>query len=184
MKQRQMLNDLKGNNSSSNSLSNFNLVADHILMVMHHEKLLVDTSLSEKLIPEGYQRIGSQRINSKGILLGSYGIPENRKEIECQKVISVNNCSLSRDLSDVLNESGSKKISDIRISITPMSQTNVSKARAQSKLTYDCSYFYNKILDQYPNLYRECSSEILIIMGLLMRHHAESRERPSAYYAN
>jgi hypothetical protein len=49
---RQMLNDLKGNNSSSNSSSNFNLVADQVPMVMHHEKPLVDTSLPKKLIPE------------------------------------------------------------------------------------------------------------------------------------
>uniref|UniRef100_U9UUP1 Uncharacterized protein n=1 Tax=Rhizophagus irregularis (strain DAOM 181602 / DAOM 197198 / MUCL 43194) TaxID=747089 RepID=U9UUP1_RHIID len=35
---------------------NFNLVADHIPMATHHEKPLVDTSLPEKLIPEGYQR--------------------------------------------------------------------------------------------------------------------------------
>ncbi len=30
---------------------------------------------------------------------------------------------------------------------------------SQSKLTYDRSYFCNKTLDQYPNLYREFSSE-------------------------
>ncbi len=30
---------------------------------------------------------------------------------------------------------------------------------SQSKLTYDCTYFCNKILDQYPNLYKEFSSK-------------------------
>ncbi len=96
----------------------------------------------------------------------------NLYSAECQKVIGVNNCSRSRDLPDALNESGSKKISDVGISITPTSRTsktnqaNVSKARAQSKPTYDRSYFRNKILDQYPNLYRECSSENLDYYGI------------------
>ncbi|CAB4425392.1 unnamed protein product [Rhizophagus irregularis] len=40
-----------------------------------------------------------------------------------------------------------------------MSQANVSKTRAQSKPTYERTYFCNKILDQYPNLYREDSNE-------------------------
>ena len=46
------------------------------------------------------------------------------------------------------------------------SQANVSKARAQSKPTYDRTYFRNKILDQYPNLYRECSSENFDYYGI------------------
>src|ERR1041384_7343133 len=50
VEQRQMLNDPKGNNSSSNSSSNFNLVADQV--PWHHEKPLVDTSLPRKPIPE------------------------------------------------------------------------------------------------------------------------------------
>jgi ribonucleotide reductase alpha subunit len=41
--QRQMLNDTSSNNSSSN----FNSVADQALMVIHHEKLLVDILLPE-----------------------------------------------------------------------------------------------------------------------------------------
>ena len=36
---------------------------------------------------------------------------------------------------------------------------NVLSSSSQSKLTYDRSYFRNKILDQYPTLYREFSSE-------------------------
>ena len=39
-----------------------------------------------------------------------------------------------------------------------MFQASVSSA-SQSKPTYDRTYFRNKTLDQYPNLYRECSSE-------------------------
>src|SRR2546423_3873837 len=54
VEQRQMLNDPKGNNSSNNSLSNFNSVADQANS--HHEKPLVDkemdTSLLEESIPE------------------------------------------------------------------------------------------------------------------------------------
>jgi hypothetical protein len=37
---------------------------------------------------------------------------------------------------------------------------------SQSNLTYDRSYFRNKILDQYPNLYRECSSENFDYYGI------------------
>ena len=36
----------------------------------------------------------------------------------------------------------------------------------QSKPTYDQSYFRNKILDQYPNLYREGSSENFDYYGI------------------
>ncbi|UZO26439.1 uncharacterized protein OCT59_018664 [Rhizophagus irregularis] len=43
---------------------------------------------------------------------------------------------------------------------------------SQSKPTYDRSYFCNKTLDQYPNLYREFSSENFDYYGITMRHHA------------
>ena len=46
-----------------------------------------------------------------------------------------------------------------------MFQTSVSSA-SQSKPAYDHSYFRNKILDQYPNLYRECSSENFDYYGI------------------
>ncbi|RIA96580.1 hypothetical protein C1645_815270 [Glomus cerebriforme] len=36
----------------------------------------------------------------------------------------------------------------------------------QSKPTYDQSYFYSKILDQYPNLYREFSNENFDYYGI------------------
>jgi hypothetical protein len=36
----------------------------------------------------------------------------------------------------------------------------------QSKPAYNHSYFHNKILDQYPNLYRECSSENFDYYGI------------------
>ena len=76
-----------------------------------------------------------------------------------------------------------KKLPNTEISISLISQTlktnltNVSEAQEQysdsveitnvlsapssnqSKPAYDHSYFCNKILDQYPNLYRECSCE-------------------------
>jgi predicted nucleic acid-binding OB-fold protein len=42
---------------------------------------------------------------------------------------------------------------------------SVSSA-SQSKPTYDRSYFRNKILDQYPNLYRECSCENFDYYGI------------------
>ncbi|RIA96856.1 hypothetical protein C1645_814904 [Glomus cerebriforme] len=43
---------MANDNSSNNNSSNFNLVADQVLMVIHHEKPLVDTLLPEKLITE------------------------------------------------------------------------------------------------------------------------------------
>ena len=36
----------------------------------------------------------------------------------------------------------------------------------QSNPIYDRTYFHNKILDQYPNLYRECSSENFDYYGI------------------
>ncbi|CAG8436521.1 6206_t:CDS:2 [Ambispora gerdemannii] len=46
-----------------------------------------------------------------------------------------------------------------------MFQASVSSA-SQSKPAYDHSYFRNKILDQYPNIYRECSSENFDYYGI------------------
>ncbi|GBB91838.1 hypothetical protein RclHR1_19240005 [Rhizophagus clarus] len=83
-----------------------------------------------------------------------------------------------------------KKLSNAKVSISLTSQTsktnltNASEAQEQcldlvevtnvlsasssnqSKPTYDRSYFCNKILDQYPNLYRECSSENFDYYGI------------------
>jgi hypothetical protein len=88
---------------------------------------------------------------------------------ECQKVIGVKNSSRSRDLLAESNKSGSKKSPDVRKS-TPLtsqtSKTNQTNVRAQSKPTYDRAYFRNKILDQYPNLFRECSSENFDYYGI------------------
>ncbi len=46
-----------------------------------------------------------------------------------------------------------------------MFQASVSSA-SQSKPAYDHFYFHNKILDQYSNLYRECSSENFDYYGI------------------
>src|SRR4051794_8835622 len=70
--------------------------------------------------------------------------------IKSQKLIGVNNCSRARDLPAESNKSGSKKSSDVGISTPPTSQTsktNQTNVRAQSKPTYDRSYFRSKILD-------------------------------------
>ena len=40
------------------------------------------------------------------------------------------------------------------------------QAASQSNPTYDCTYFHNKILDQYPSLYREGSSENFDYYGI------------------
>ena len=52
-----------------------------------------------------------------------------------------------------------------KIQANPLEVTNVSSA-SQSKPAYDHSYFRNKILDQYPNLYREGSSENFDYYGI------------------
>ena len=49
--------------------------------------------------------------------------------------------------------------------LSDMFQVSVSSA-SQSKPAYDHSYFCNKILDQYSNLYRECSSENFDYYGI------------------
>jgi len=83
-----------------------------------------------------------------------------------------------------------KKLPDVKISTPPTSQTskanqtnalevqekyldsvevsilaNVSSS-GQSNPTYNRTYFRNKILDQYPNLYRECNSENFDYYGI------------------
>ena len=45
------------------------------------------------------------------------------------------------------------------------SQASVSSA-SQSKPTYDRTYFRNKMLDQYPDLYREFSGEDFDYYGI------------------
>ncbi|RGB23673.1 hypothetical protein C1646_774162, partial [Rhizophagus diaphanus] len=72
--------------------------------------------------------------------------------IKSQKLISVNNCSRARDLTAELNKSGLKKSPNVRISTLLTSKTNQTNIQAQSKPTYDRSYFRSKTLDQYPNL--------------------------------
>ncbi|GES97681.1 hypothetical protein GLOIN_2v1882276 [Rhizophagus clarus] len=85
---------------------------------------------------------------------------------ESQKLIGVNNCSHARDLPAESNKSGSKKSPDVRISTPPTTKTNQINVQAQSKPTYNRSYFRSKILDQYPNLYREFSSENFDYYGI------------------
>src|SRR3954453_20446319 len=46
-----------------------------------------------------------------------------------------------------------------------MSQANVLST-SQSNPTYNRAYFHNKALDQYPNLYREFSSEKFNYYGI------------------
>jgi len=50
-------------NSSNDSSSNFNLVADQVSMVTHHKKPLVDTSLSEEQIPEWLPEVSVPDVN-------------------------------------------------------------------------------------------------------------------------
>ncbi|PKB98130.1 hypothetical protein RhiirA5_431883 [Rhizophagus irregularis] len=83
--------------------------------------------------------------------------------IKSQKLIGVNNCSRTRDLPAESNKSGSP---DVRISTPSTSKTNQTNVQVQSKPTYDRSYFRSKILDQYPNLYREFSSENFDYYGI------------------
>ena len=78
-------------------------------------------------------------------------------------MIGVNNCSRARDLPAESNKSGSKKS---QISTPPTSKTNQTNVRAQSNPTCDRSYFRSKTLDQYPNLYREFSSENFDYYGI------------------
>ncbi|POG81949.1 hypothetical protein GLOIN_2v1470482 [Rhizophagus irregularis DAOM 181602=DAOM 197198] len=66
----------------------------------------------------------------------------------------------------LLNEKEIKINASSEMISSDMSQANISKMRAQSKPTYDRTYFHNKILDQYPNLYREGSSENFDYYGI------------------
>ncbi len=66
VEQKQTLND----NSSNLSSSNFNLVTDQISMIMHHEKLLVDTSLPKDkkmnaFLDKVYKKKNSSKIRQK-----------------------------------------------------------------------------------------------------------------------
>ena len=88
-----------------------------------------------------------------------------------QNLISMNNCLCARDLPA---ESNKSELPDVRTSTPTTSQTSQTNVQAQTKLIYDRSYFRSKTLDQYPNLYRKLNIIVknLIIMALLMRHHA------------
>ena len=44
--------------------------------------------------------------------------------------------------------------------------SSVTSQTSRTNPTYDRTYFRNKILDQYPNLYRECSSEKFDYYGI------------------
>ena len=44
--------------------------------------------------------------------------------------------------------------------------SSVTTQASRTNPTYDWSYFRKKILDQYPNLYRECSSENFDYYGI------------------
>ena len=59
--------------------------------------------------------------------------------------------------------------------LTPIPQAS------RTNPTYDRVYFRNKILDQYPNLYRECSSENFDYYGIT---DETSYGATSAHYAN
>jgi len=72
------------------------------------------------------------------------------------------NCS-ANEISKLTNEQIQNVIDQVT---SKTNQTNVSKARAQSKPTYDRSYFCNKTLGQYPTLYREFSSENFDYYGI------------------
>ncbi|CAB5348865.1 unnamed protein product [Rhizophagus irregularis] len=55
------------------------------------------------------------------------------------------------------------------VNISPASRSPIPRTNQ----TYDCTYFRNKTLDQYPNnLYREFSSENFDYYGVLIRHPA------------
>jgi len=61
------------------------------------------------------------------------------------------------------------KINPTNAYIPPKAESSTSAnvlSATQSKPIYDRSYFRNKILDQYPNLYRECSSENFDYYGI------------------
>ncbi|CAB4442420.1 unnamed protein product [Rhizophagus irregularis] len=79
-----------------------------------------------------------------------------------QKLISVNNCSRTRGLPAEVPAFSQPNAPSEMIS-SDMSQANVPSA-SQSKP--DHSYFRNKILDQYPNLYKECSCENFDYYGI------------------
>src|SRR6266542_2212147 len=85
-------------------------------------------------------RLSMGHITSEKIVNASQTIPAE------VPVFSQPNASLEMILSDIF-------------------QASVSSA-SQSKPAYDHSYFRNKILDQYPNLYREYSSENFDYYGI------------------
>ena len=47
-----------------------------------------------------------------------------------------------------------------------VSTSMISSVTPQASRTHDRSYFRNKILDQYPNLYKECSCENFDYYGI------------------
>ncbi|RIA87205.1 hypothetical protein C1645_740298 [Glomus cerebriforme] len=81
-----------------------------------------------------------------------------------QKLIGMNNCSRIRGLPAEVPAFSQPNAPSEMIS-SDMSQANVPST-SQSNPTYDRAYFRNKALDQYPNLYREFSSEKFDYYGI------------------
>ncbi|UZO28516.1 uncharacterized protein OCT59_022037 [Rhizophagus irregularis] len=81
-----------------------------------------------------------------------------------QKLIGVNNCSRTHGLPAEVPAFSQPNAPSEMIS-SDMSQANVPST-SQANPTYDRAYFRNKALDQYPNLYREFSSEKFDYYGI------------------
>ena len=108
----------------------------------------------------------------------SYSGCKNTEKVRPKVPLEKSQGSVPKKLSDAeVSTSLTSQTSKTNLTNAPEAQeqcldsvkvTNVLSASSssQSKPTYDRSYFRNKILDQYPNLYRECSSENFDYYGI------------------
>ncbi|GBB85757.1 hypothetical protein RclHR1_01220053 [Rhizophagus clarus] len=119
VEQKQTLNDnvTKVTNSSNNSSSNFNLLADQVPTVMHHEKPLVDTSLPEDketvaFLGEEYKKKVSNEIrqrNREKKLRAQESLPTHPEEKMSQDLNSVTqSCNSTSSEEKICSELDSK----------------------------------------------------------------------------
>ncbi|CAG8708824.1 15749_t:CDS:2, partial [Racocetra fulgida] len=118
----------------------------------YEKKYLRKMTQKAKNIYTLFKGVGIDKI---GVVTCSADAISRLTDAQIQNIINLYTDELTK--SQKLIGSGSKKPPDVGISTPQTSKTNQTNVRAQSKPTYDRSYFRSKTLDQYPNLYREGS---------------------------
>ena len=83
-----------------------------------------------------------------------------------QKLIGVNNCEHAYDLTEIDSNSEDKINVSIESVSSDLEKFPEAEVSASSNPTHDRTYFRNKILERYPDLYYEYSNEDVNYYGI------------------